>query len=245
MAGTIDTGNYTLGGAQLYFETTIAHASLLIATEFAKTSRSLGNITTAGITPEITYVDHIVTKKGKQVKDKTAAGMSGLRVNFTFDEMNSTNLGRFFMGSVSAGKVNVLSSVLDEGSGMLVMTTDVGRDMVYRIPKCTIKPDGELALPGDSWHTAPMLIEVLEYQNADTANTTLNATWNALNTIAPMLRNLHSKLCEFSKNLIREGMAILSQAEMETSLKVQRLGMKLSLQDMLIISPRAQSILIG
>ena len=179
MAGTIDTGNYTLGGAQLYFETTIAHASLLVATEFAKTSRSLGNITTAGITPEITYVDHIVTKKGKQVKDKTAAGMSGLRVNFTFDEMNSTNLGRFFMGSVSAGKVNVLSSVLDEGSGMLVMTTDVGRDMVYRIPKCAIKPDGELALPGDAWHTAPMVIEVLEYQNADTANTTLNATWNA------------------------------------------------------------------
>ena len=177
--GTISTDNYTLGGAHLYFDTAVGNDDLLIATQFATTARSLGNIVTSGITPEVTYVDHMVTRKGKQVKDKTAAGLSTLRINFTFDELNSTNLGRFFMGAVSNGKVNVFSDSLDEGSGMLIVDTDVGRDLVYRIPRCTIKPDGELSLPGDTWASAPMVIEILEYQTGGTDNGTNNATWLA------------------------------------------------------------------
>ena len=177
--GTINTNNYTLGGAHLYFDTTIGQTTLLNATEFATTTRSLGNIVTSGITPEITYIDHMVTRKGKQVKDKTAAGLSTLRINFTFDELNSTNLGRFFMGSVSAGRVSVLGDTLDEGSGMLVVETDVGRDIVYRIPRCVIKPDGELSFPGDTWSSAPMVIEILEYQSGGTSNATQNASWLA------------------------------------------------------------------
>uniref|UniRef100_A0A6M3IG88 Tail protein n=1 Tax=viral metagenome TaxID=1070528 RepID=A0A6M3IG88_9ZZZZ len=177
--GTISTDNLTLGGAQLFFHTTIAHADLLTATSFADDANSLGNIITSGITPEVTYIEHTTSRKGKSVKDKVAAGMSTIRINFTFDEINSTNLGRFFMGAVSAGKVNVFSSTLDEGSAMLLVDTDIGRDMVYRIPKCTVRPDGELSLTPDTWHSAPLVIEVLEYQNGDTTNGTNNATWLA------------------------------------------------------------------
>jgi len=176
-SGTINTNNYTLGGAQLYFDASIGQSALLVATSFATTARSLGNIITSGITPEITYIDHMVTRKGKQLKDKIAAGLSTLRINFTFDEINSTNLSRFFMGSLSNGRVNIFANTLDEGSGMLVVETDVGRDIVYRIPRCVIKPDGELSFPGDSWASAAMVIEVLEYQTGGTDVATQNASW--------------------------------------------------------------------
>ena len=178
---TISTGNYTIGGGKLYFSTTIANASLetlastATVTAFQSTARNLGNIVNIDINPDISYVDHFISVKGKRVKDKTIANTESVMINFTFDEMNMDNLNKFFLGSLTASVIKVFQNQLDEGSAHLVVDTDIGQDMIYIIPKCVLKPDGALNLTDEAWHEAPMILEVLEYRSADGTN----ATWLA------------------------------------------------------------------
>ena len=174
---TINTDNYTISGVELFFDTTVGHASLLTGTSFQSTTRSLGNVVTAGLTPDVTYVDHFVTRKGKKVKDKTIANMSLITIDFSFDEMNQDNLNRFLLGSAVGSDIRVLQNTLEEGAAQLLINTDIGQDLVYRIPKCTLKPNGAMDFSDETWHEGPMQLEVLEYQDGDTSNATLNASY--------------------------------------------------------------------
>jgi len=174
----IDTSNYTIGGAQLFFSSTIAEDDLR-ATAFEKADHSLGNIAVAEINPEITYIDHWISVAGKRVKDKVVNNVTSVMIPFTFDEMNTANLEKFFQGTAAASIIPVMQTNLDEGSAKLVVETDIGQNLVYNIPKCTIRPDGALAMADEDWHTAPMTIEVLQYQTGGTASDTLNTIWLA------------------------------------------------------------------
>jgi len=173
---TINPENYTVGQGSLYFNTNIANASLDASPlEFRNANNSLGNIVNIEINPEVTYLEHFVTQNGKRVKDKIVEQQVSVMVNFTFDEMNEDNLARFLFATESASVLSVLSSTTDEGSGMLYTTTDVGRDLLWKIPKCSLRPDGALPLNAEDWWQAPMVLEVLRYQSADGSN----ATWLA------------------------------------------------------------------
>ena len=176
---TISSSNYTVGGAHLYYSSTIAHTDLLNGTVFENTDHNLGNVVTSEISPDVTYLDHYISVNGKRVKDKVVTTMSSVMINFTFDEMNDDNLNRFFQGNLTASRISVVQNALDEGSAKLVVETDIGQDMAYVIPKCTIRPDGALSLSEEDWHTAPMVLEVLQYQSGDSSNATVNATWVA------------------------------------------------------------------
>ena len=185
---TKDTSDYTIGGADLYFSSTVGPDVLQkvnAATRFQTTTRSLGNITTSSISPEVTFVEHWVVDNGKRVKDKTVANTSAIMVNFTFDELNQTNLERFFMGNVhgaNASYVAVLDDTLAEGSAMLRVQTAIGQDLVYRIPKCTLRSDGPLEFgTGEDWTTAPMVLEVLQLTENDCSAT----MWNDFGATAP------------------------------------------------------------
>lgn len=177
--GTINTENLTIGGAKLYFCSTIADGRCIpISNASIQTnSYSLGNIVTSEITPEVTYVDHFTSSNGKKVKDKTAAVTSMIRVGFTFDEMNPSNLSKFFMGDLVGSSIQVLQNTLDEGCANLVVKTDIGQDLTYIIPKCVIRPDGALNLADEDWHQAAMTLECLEYQSGDSAVASVNATF--------------------------------------------------------------------
>ena len=175
--GAINTDNYTIGMAELWFNSTIAEDTLANGTVFQTSANNLGNIVTTGITPEVTYIDHWKSKKGRRVKDKTVVNTKSVMVNFTFDEMNESNLGKFFLADSVGSALRVLENALDEGSAQLMIHTDVGQDMIYRIPKCVLKPDGAYELNAEDWHSVPMVLEILEYQNGDNASDTLNATW--------------------------------------------------------------------
>lgn len=177
--GTINTENLTIGGAKLYFCSTIADRKCLPLgnASIQTTTYSLGNIVTSEITPEVTYVDHFTSSNGKRVKDKTAAVTSMIRVGFTFDEMNPSNLSKFFMGNLVGSDIQVLQNTLDEGCANLVVKTDIGQDLTYVIPKCAIRPDGALNLADEAWHQAGMVLECLEYQSGNQSNATVNATF--------------------------------------------------------------------
>jgi len=171
---TISTGNYTIGGIDIYFEASIAHASLLdttgtvqVGSPFRVSSRSLGNIVSAEFNPDITYVEHYISKKGKRKKDKMVSNMESLTIPFVFDEVNTNNMKRFFLASLpdtgDTDKLAVLDAPLVEGSVSINFLTEVGQSLIYSIPKATIRPDGALPMNTEDWWNGPMVIEVLHY----------------------------------------------------------------------------------
>jgi len=176
---TINTGNYTIGQPSIFFNTTIANASIgntaTTAEQFRNSANSLGNIVSAELNPEVTYIEHWVSQSGKRVKDKSVENTISMMINFVFDEMNEDNLARYLFATESASVLSVLSDTVDEGSGMVYVTTQVGNDIRYEIPKCSVRPDGPLPFNGEDWWQAPMVLEVLRYQTADGNN----ATWLA------------------------------------------------------------------
>ena len=177
--GTINTGNLTIGGAKLYFCSTVADPKCIpLGNASIQTNNySLGNIVTSDLTPAITYVEHYSSSNGKRVLDKEVAVTSMITVGFTFDEMNIANLGKFFMGNVTGSVIKVLQSTEDEGCANLVVKTDIGQDMTYVIPKCVIRPEGGLNLDAEKWHEAKMQLKVLEYLSGNSGNATVNATF--------------------------------------------------------------------
>ncbi len=165
---TVSTNNYTISNVELFFNSTIAQATLLSTPGgFRSSENSLGNIVSAEFTPDVTYIDHWISSAGKRIKDKTVENAVSLNISFTFDEMNITNLKRFFLGTATASIISVMQDTTDEGSAMVYANTNIGRDMEYSIPKCSIRPDGGLAMNIEDWWTGPMVLEVLEYQTAD------------------------------------------------------------------------------
>lgn len=178
--GTIDTGNLTIGGAKIFFNATVGHPDCLATYAFRTTANSLGNIVSADITPDNTYVEHYTSNQGKQVRDKEVCTQSALSINFTFDEMNFNNFKRFFFGTSSASYVYPLQSNTVEGSAQIVLQTQIGRDFIYEIPKCNLRPSGGMTLNPEGWHEAPMTLSILEYLDGDyTASDTINASWLA------------------------------------------------------------------
>ena len=183
--GTLDTGNYTIGMAELYYNATVANHDVMTGTVFQTTANNLGNIVTTGIAPEVTYVDHYRSVNGRKVKDKTVVNQKSVNINFTFDEPNQANLAKFFLGTQTGDNINVLENTLDEGSAQMVVKTDIGNDMTYKIGKCVLKPDGEYAMSDEDWHSIGMVLEVIEYQDGDNADTdavgtsvtSQNASW--------------------------------------------------------------------
>jgi hypothetical protein len=178
---TISTDNYTIGSGNLYFCATVADDKLKFDTVTASlltSSYNLGNVIDTELNVDVTYIDHWISVKGKRVKDKTIANTTSVMLNFSFDEMNSDNMKKFFMASDGAtSEMWVVQDVAAEGSALLRVDTDIGQDLTYYIPKCTLKPDGALSLNDEDWHSAPMVLEVLQYISGDTANATINASW--------------------------------------------------------------------
>ena len=167
---TINTDNYTLGMCSLYYTASVAHSDLLTAT-FRSSANSLGNIVTAEISPDVSYVEHYMADQGKRKKDKVALNLVNVTIPFTFDEMNTANIKRFFMAStLNTNQLAPFEKPLAEGSVQLYFDTSVGQDMVYYIPKCTIRPDGAISMNPEDWWAAPMVIDVLYYDTGHWAS---------------------------------------------------------------------------
>ena len=171
-----NTSNYTLGVGRFYFsaKTTPGTRVDVIATllkhgavDASINQYDLGNVVTSEITPDITYLDHWVSYGGDRRKDKTVAVTKSLNIPITFDEFSATNIDYFF-GSTGTGgtykRVMKSNTMPVEGAGVLVFWTDVGRDFMYCIPKCSIRTEGAaISFNSEDWSTLPMTIEVLHH----------------------------------------------------------------------------------
>jgi len=171
----VSANNYTIGGVDLYFAATTNHVKLDsgttngIGSDFRTDNKNLGNIVVAEFAPDITFLEHfITTSAGDKRKDHMVTSGKNITIPFTFDEMNEANLRKYFQGgntTASTGTATptfkVMSNTLEYGSAQLRFRTDIGQDIVYMIPKCIVRPDGNLAMNIEDWWTAPMVIEIL------------------------------------------------------------------------------------
>jgi hypothetical protein len=168
-SGHFDTDDYTVGMAYVFLHPTTGSTGLAsidaqIASAAYHTHFCVGNTTNVEIAPDITYLDHFVSINGERRKDKTVVTTKAITVNFTFDQVNATNVKRFLYGvdAVTASPTFIVNaSPTKEFAAQIYFTTQVGRDMIYKIPKCTLKTDGNLAFNAEDWMTANMMLDVL------------------------------------------------------------------------------------
>ena len=171
-----NTGDYTISGADLYFKSTICATTLGSDTGFQIAANNIGNVYDVEISSDVTYVDHFISSRSKRVKDKTVANLSTITINFNTDELSMNNMAKFFLASTNGSDIRVLQNTAIEGSAHLRMDTDVGQSICYRIPKCSIKPNGAFSTAnGEDWQSMPMMLDILEYTTGDGSN----ATWLA------------------------------------------------------------------
>jgi hypothetical protein len=174
---TLKTTNYTIGGIDIFFDPTEGHASLLLGTPegsvFRHAKRNIGNVVSAEFNPDVTYVDHFISVEGARRRDLIQPTTKSLTINFTFDEINATNMKRFFLASALGGSAKLLAPMekaLPTGSVSVRFITDVGRDFAYNIPKAIIRPDGALAMNTEDWWTGPMVLDILYYATSHWAS---------------------------------------------------------------------------
>jgi len=168
-SGHFNTSDYTVGMAYVFVHTTTGSTGLAsidaqIASAAYHTHFCIGNTTNVEIAPDITYLDHFVSINGERRKDKTVTVSKSISVNFTFDQINATNVKRFFYGAdinTASPTFVVNASPTKEYSAQIYFTTMVGRDMIYKIPKATLKTDGNLSFNAEDWMSANMMLDVL------------------------------------------------------------------------------------
>jgi len=54
-------------------------------------------------------------------------------------------------------------AVGEEGSALFIFETSIGKDFRYYVPKCTIKPSGNIAFGAEDWMTGTFTVEVLKH----------------------------------------------------------------------------------
>jgi len=166
----VNTNDYTVGMAWVFVHNSassggIASIDAQIASPSYHTNFCFGNTTNVEIAPDVTYLDHFVCVNGEKRKDKTIATMKAITVNFTFDQINATNVKRFLYGGTGNAATPtfiVNASTTKEVSAEILFNTAVGRDFRYKIPRAAMKADGALTFNIDDWMKANMKLEVLE-----------------------------------------------------------------------------------
>lgn len=141
--------------------------------DFRTATRNLGNIVTAELAPEVTYLEHyITTSEGDRRRDHMVAVSKNLTIPFTFDEVNEDNMTRYLYGQsitdascdAATPVFSVLSKTKIQGSAQLYIRTDIGNDYIYFIPKCMLSPDGNMTFNAEDWWSGPMKLDVLYHE---------------------------------------------------------------------------------
>jgi len=159
----VDTDNYTLGMARLYFyeDTTPTGAATLYEWD-------IGNIIVASISPEVTYLDHYTVLNGTRKKDRSLITNKALSVNFTFDEITAGAMQEWLLASGSSAapsasgyRIYPMARGEIKGCAKLTFDSEFGRDYTWYIPCASLKPDGTFDYNAEDWMSAKGIVECL------------------------------------------------------------------------------------
>jgi len=126
----------------------------------------IGNCPSVELEQTIERLPHYSSRSGLRVKDKNPVVQTDYMVNFDCDEIATVNLKYYLMASQSGNTLRGMQSPNAEYALKFVSDNPIGPDQVWYFWKCTIGPNGSMALIGDEWMVMSFTAEGL----ADTAN---------------------------------------------------------------------------
>ena len=111
----------------------------------------LGNAPSVELTLALEEKEHKESRSAAKSVDKSIVVERGYNVKFTLDEISTANLRRWVMGSGSGSNISGLLATDDEFSLKFKADNAAGPNRIYEFHRCSIRPDGGLALIGDDW----------------------------------------------------------------------------------------------
>ena len=113
----------------------------------------LGNAPSVELELSITEKEHKESRSAAKSMDKNIVLEKGYIVKFSVDEMSAANLRRWVMGSGTGSDIHGLLSTDAEYALKFKSDNAAGPNRIYEFHRCTIRPDGNMALIGDDWAT--------------------------------------------------------------------------------------------
>jgi len=142
------TDNYAIGKGKLYIGQWLGTTP---------SYSEMGNCPSIEFEPTVEKLPHYSSQTGFKTKDKESVIQTEYVLNFDCDELATTNLAKYLMGTESAesngATILGLQNITGEYALQFVSDNPVGPDYIWTFHKCTLQPNGALPLIGEEWMT--------------------------------------------------------------------------------------------
>ena len=153
MATPASTNNYSIGKGTLWvaeWETTGPGAYT-----------EMGNCPSVEMEPTIERLEHYSSRSGLRNRDKYPVIQTQYTVTFDCDEIAAVNLAKFLLGTQSGEDILGLQNANQEYSLRFTAANPVGVKYTWNFWRCTLGPNGAMALIGDEWQVMSFTAEGL------------------------------------------------------------------------------------
>ena len=162
MADPHDVNNYSIGKGILYIAEWSGDTPPTDPTDYDE----MGNCPSVEVEPTIERLPHYSSRANFRLKDKNPVVQSDYVCNFSCDEICSANVNKFLLGTLSGATISGLQGTDKEYALKFLSDNPIGTNQRWKMWKCTVSPNGAMALIGDEWMVMDFSAEGL----ADTAN---------------------------------------------------------------------------
>jgi hypothetical protein len=153
MATPPSTNNYTIGKGTLY----VAEWSTTGPGAYSE----MGNCPSIEMEPSIERLEHYSSRSGLRNRDKYPVIQTSYTLTFDCDEIAAVNLAKFLLGTQSGENILGLQNANQEYALRFVADNPIGVKYTWNFWRCTLGPNGAMALIGDEWQVMSFTAEGL------------------------------------------------------------------------------------
>lgn len=152
MATPPNTGNYAIGKGKL---------SIAPWTGTTPTFAEMGNCPSIEIEPTVERLEHFSSQEGLKERDAYPVVQTSYTINFECDEIATENLTKFLLGTTSGNDIRMLQNANAYWVLKFISDNPLGPNFKYLFNKCTLAPNGAMALIGEEWMSMAFTAEGL------------------------------------------------------------------------------------
>jgi len=153
MATPASTNNYSIGKGAMSVAT---WTSGVVGAYSA-----MGNCPSIEFEPTIERLEHYSSLSGLRNRDKYPVVQTSYTLTFDCDEIAAVNLAKFLLGTQDGEDILGLQNVNQEYALRFVAANPVGVKYTWNFWRCTLGPNGAMALIGDEWQVMSFTAEGL------------------------------------------------------------------------------------
>jgi len=143
MATPASINNYTIGKGKLY----IANWTLAGG---AGAYSEMGNCPSIEVEPSVDRLEHFSSREGLRERDAYPVVQTQYTITFECDEMASTNLTKYLLGTQSGDSIYILQNAEKEYALKFEATNPIGVKYRWFFHRVALTPNGAIALIGDN-----------------------------------------------------------------------------------------------